>query len=83
MHWEGKAGFKTVLCTERSCFVIKIQMFMYAEKDLEGPSDCFWVGGICMFLFVPCTLYVIFFSIMSKNYFCSKEKNCNYQKLFF
>lgn len=23
------------------------------KKGLEGPSGCLWVGGICMFLFLP------------------------------
>lgn len=56
------------------------------EKGLEGPSGCLWVGGICMFLFLPYAYmyFVIFLKIvMSINYFCSKKKNLNYQKLFF
>jgi hypothetical protein len=38
-------------------------MFVYAEKGLEGPSTCLWVGGICMFLFLPYAYmyFVIFF----------------------
>lgn len=45
------------------------------KKGLEGPSGCLWVGGICMFLFLPYAYidFVIFF-IMSINYFCSKKK---------